>query len=420
MENNENFEFCGFPKNEEIEIPDPVIPKKSSSKNGFFSQLSEMSVDELMKLLPPEAIEEIEAMANMTGMSLEQLLENSINVSKSFSSGDPDEIFKSLGFNIQFHGGEGLDECADCEDGDCDTCEYFKNSHDRNGSSGNSEPEKERKYYALCDLKYLKPEYFGSVECVEDSDLYNKFIEKYGRDSTKYLDPNVGVKESYLTDLTSQLPLANVKNLRFVEATDKFILFYAETDIENTFGFFVSIVETPDGKFALYIPEFRNTFDVIDDETVVLYNPVKDSHIFVIDSNGTGEFKELSIPMIELAINFALAPVKRVLLSPLEFGTIKSIMPPVTGSSQWLQIGLITSNETPEAILLKKDAELDLEKNTFPLYFKFNTTLGKDVLQELAGIFFRTDFNKCPFLNYAELQYTNDHRLYIDVDLGEV
>ena len=55
-------------------------------------------------------------------------------------------------------------------------------------------------------------------------------------------------------------------------------------------------VETPDGKFALYIPEFRNTFDVIDDETVVLYNPVKDSHIFIIDSNGTGEFKELSIP----------------------------------------------------------------------------------------------------------------------------
>lgn len=419
MENNE-FKFNGFPINEEIEIPDPVVPSKKPQGGGFFSQLSNMTPEELKKMLPPEALEELENMANMVGMSMDDLLNNSIGMSKSMANGDMNEVFKSLGFNIEFCGDEEecCDECEDCEDGDCDNCEYLKASRAKKMTE--PEPEKERKYYALCDLKYLRPEYFGSVECVEDSELYNKFVEKYGNDSTKYLDPNVGVKESYLTELTSQLPLANVKNLRFVEATDRFILFYAETDIENTFGFFVSVVETPDGKFALYIPEFRNTFDVIDDKTVVLYNPVKDSHIFVIDSNGTGEFKELSIPMLELAINFALAPKKRVLLSPLDFGEIKNIMPPVTGSSQWLQFGLITSNESPEAILLKKDAELDLEKKIFPIYFKFNTTLGRDVLQELAGIFFKTDFNNCPLLGYSEMAYTSDGRLYININLGDI
>ena len=152
MENNENFEFCGFPKNEEIEIPDPVFQKEFFKEWVLFTTFRNVSWW-TNELLPPEAIEEIEAMAIWQECLLNNFLKSSIKRKQKFQFRWPKWNIKSLGFNIQFHDEECCEECADCEDGDCDNCEYLKNSHNCNGSCREFRTRKRKSTYALCDLK---------------------------------------------------------------------------------------------------------------------------------------------------------------------------------------------------------------------------------------------------------------------------
>lgn len=397
MENNENFEFFDFPINTEIEIPDEDPASKKTpfgDPSQFMKELSGMTPDKLMKMLPPDAKEQLEQIAKMTGMDLNTMLSQSIMLTQNLNNGNMNAIMAML------------DDIADDDycDEDCEDC---------------PDCEAETDHYELADIKHLQPQYFGSVECYEDDYLYEHFVDKYGSDSTKYLDSNIGVKESYLTEITAELPLGNIKNLKFIEATNRYVLFFAEPDLPNVYGFFVAIIKT-ENDFALYIPEFRNTFNISADGKVSLYNPEEHPGLFNIDENtGTAAFTDIIIPAIDFSINFALAPVKRTLITPHQFGTIKNTLPPISGDSMFLKVGTITSNESSEAVLLKKDAELNLNEKTFDFYFNFNRVVRKDSLDEVAQILFKTDFNNAKILDNLELKYTADKTLYVDIDFGE-
>lgn len=402
MSEDKNFSFSGFPMNEEIEIPDPRPSKsKAGDPRDFLNQLGKMNPEELKKMLPPEALEELNEIAEQTGSTIDEMLSGATATAQQLTGHGVGGMMKMVEqmmnemFGLGGMPGEDDCDCDDCDD-DCD-CHHA--------------------HYELADAKYLNPEMFGSIECVEDPDLYEHFVDKYGTDSTKYLDPNLGIKAFEYTALTASLPLQNVKNLKFLEANNRFILFYAEVDIPDTYGFFVAFFKTEDD-YSMYIPEFRNTFDV-QDGVAVLFNPAENEAMFTIDPNGSAMFDQLCIPSIEFAINFALAPKKRTLLNPHQFGTIKNTMPSVKKDSMFLKVGNITSNESSEAILLKKDAELELSETTFPLYFNFGRVVDKESLMEVAQIIFKTDLNNCKLLDNCELKYTNDHRLYIDIDLGD-
>lgn len=396
--NNDNFEFFDFPINTEIEIPDDAPAARTNTKFGdpsrFMKDLGNMTPEELLKMLPPDAKNQLSSMAGMVGMDLNSLLQSSIVFSKNMGSGDMAAILKMM------------DEMEDSFDEDtCEECPDFEDdSHN---------------HYELGDIKHLQPNYFGSVECYEDDYLYEHFVDKYGTDSTKYLDSNLGVKESYLTEITAELPLGNIKNLKFIEATNRYVLFFAEPDLPNVYGFFVAIVKT-ENDFALYIPEFRNTFNIDKNGNVSLYNPEEHPDLFNIDENtGTAAFTNLIIPAIDFSINFALAPVKKTLLTPHQFGTIKNTLPPINNDAMFLKVGTITSNESSEAILLKKDAELDLNEMTFDFYFNFNRVVRKDSLEEIIQILFKSDLNSAKILDNLELKYTIDKKLYVDIDFGE-
>lgn len=395
MSDKDNFSFFGFPENNEIEIPDTTPPKNNTFKDprNFLKDLSKMNLEELKKSLPKEALEELEEIAESQGAEIDDILKTSIESSQKLLSGNMSDLFSMFE-------------------------EFLESLTDEEKSDDFDEEECVHAHYELGNIKYLKSEYFGSVECIEDDNLYNNFISKYGSDSTKYLDNNLGLKDFAYTDITAMLPLQNIKDLKFMEANNRFILFYAEPDIQNTYGFFVAIIKT-ENDYALYIPEFRNTFDIDSEGNVLLFNPVETPELFTVDPNGTASFDLLNIGSLEFAINFALAPKKKVLLSPNQFGIIKNTIPPILNDAMLLQVGTITSNESPEAILLKKDAELDLNERTFPLYFNFGRVIDKESLKEISQVLFKTNLNESKLLNNCELKYTSDHRLYIDIDLGD-
>lgn len=84
-----------------------------------------------------------------------------------------------------------------------------------------------------------------------------------------------------------------------------------------------------------------------------------------------------------------------------------------------LCIGTIESNEGPEAILFKKDSDLDLDKKVFPMYIKFPEEVNEVALKKLSEILFEVDFNKCVLFDNLELHHTNDGKLFVNLDLGE-
>lgn len=398
---NKNYSFLGLPENIEIEVPDEVAPVSTPNMRdprNFLRDLSTMSPEQLKSVLPPTAIEEIKEIAEAEGVDIDDIIKKCAETSQNMLKGDLSELFKMFEDLIDDILNDDEDDYDDEDENDCDDCLHG--------------------HYELADVKYLNQNYFGSVECEEHNDLYDKFVAVYGVDSTKYLDPNIGVKDFNYTNITAQLPLQNIKNLKYISANNKFILFFAEPEMENLFGFFVAIIKDEKG-FSLYVPEFRNTFNVDSEGNVSLFDPKEEESLFSIDSNGIASFDHLSLESIEFAINFALAPKKRCLLTPHQFGIIKNTIPPITGDGMFLKVGMITSNEKPESILLKKDAELDVNEVTFPLYFNFGRVIEKGSLEEISQILFKTDLNKCRLLDFCELKYTNDHRLYIDVDLGD-
>lgn len=379
----ENFQFNGMPENFELEIPE-----KTTKTNGrttvnieledFLNALGD-SVDSMMK--DPTIMQEMLGSSNYsaTGMPF-----------------DPQTFFNIMTSSIQ-------------------------NLKAVSPSQNTPIPEEDDEIedFEMAKLTYLRPEFFGTVMCDEDPDLYEHFTEKYGVDSSKYLDDNIGIKNFEATDITAALPLNQIKNLKFVEANEKFILFYAEPEESETYyGFFVAVIRQ-NGEYCLYIPEFSNTFKYNPEEETLSFYSWNEKDLFLGDDKNFTSFIHLNICKIELAIKFALATEKKTLITPVEFGKIKNLIQPVQHDSQFLKIGNITSNESSKAVLLKKDADLDISKKTFPLYFRFPNVIDKENLVTLSTILFKVNFNESEFMKNTELQYTNG-KLFVDVDFWNI
>ena len=142
----------------------------------------------------------------------------------------------------------------------------------------------------------------------------------------------------------------------------------------------------------------------------------EDKNLFINESKDIASFKFLNADVINFAISFAIAPQKNVLLSPLEFGTIKAIRPSVSIDSEYLPIGRITSNGSVKSKMLLKDADLPEDKESFMLYMKFNRKINVDDLRFISSIIFESDLNVCPLLKNSELLFTNDGKLYFNIE----
>lgn len=277
--------------------------------------------------------------------------------------------------------------------------------------------------YALNDASLLDSESFGRVKCVQDKDLYKKFLETYGTDSTKYLDDIHGILSFYMNDITAKLPLTTeyIKKLDHIYDSDKLILFYATPTDQYSFGFFVAVSENPDGDFSAFVPVFGNTFKYNPDTNdVSLYSSETDAALFKCNSDGTVDFKYTNLDEIVFSCLYILCPVKNVMLSPDMFGKITGHCEEVKYNGNYLQIGTIEPNGSPEAILFEKDADLETEQDEYPLYIKFSgKTKDKDALNALGDALNDCDWNNNERVKNSELQADTRGRVYFEVDLGE-
>lgn len=439
MNNNDNFEIFGLPENNIINIPNKKKDAKSgnikiplSSLKEMIGEINTLTPEQFKKEIPPDLLKMMENVSKSNGTNVDDMIEDALKTTK--------EMLKN-GMNTSK---PFLENLASTFTGDADTdlnvtkMLFMSEATDENSFLENmlsminpnddncedeEEEEQEEDVYTLSETDWLFPEDFGSIPCIEDENIYDNFVKKFGTDSTKYIDRIGGIQKYVLDDVTSQLPINSITDLKYIGNDNKSILFYASTSIPNTFGFFISVFKNPDGEFEVYIPNFMNTFEVFQEEdseeySVELYKPLEHS-FFTVEDNGATTFDLLNIPLLIFATNFVLAPKKRVLLNPHQFGTIKNSRASIRGNTDMLCIGTIESNEGAEAILFKKDSDLDLDKKVFPMYIKFPEEVNEIALKKLSEILFEVDFNKCILFDNLELHHTNDGKLFVNLNLGE-
>ena len=191
----DNFMFSGFPDNEEFEIPDKTSKKSNNRGIEINFDLESLKADPNV----PDAIKNmlgsfdvgsfLNSIQNMSDDELDNALENLV---AGLPSGNPAQQV----FPPNFY-----------------------------GIANNNKPLHN---YELNNPNYLFADEFGTIECVSSSDLLDEFTTKYGTDSTKYLDDNVGIQDFLLNDVTMYLNFDDIKNMRLVDSNNNFILFYMD------------------------------------------------------------------------------------------------------------------------------------------------------------------------------------------------
>lgn len=278
--------------------------------------------------------------------------------------------------------------------------------------------------YALSDYNLLKPEDFGSLVFNKDQDLYTHFMEKYPNPVDALQDSNM---KFHLTNITSQLQLEEIVDLRYCKGNENLLYFYAipdetdEDDESEYYGFYLAFYKNEDNEWACVIPEYGNTF-YYDPKTGTadLYDITEYPMLFQDTTKGT-KMVVFNSSALEFGTEWLLSCNQKPMMTPALFGTIKNVMDPVNEDGRYIRIGTITSNESADAILLKKDAEVNINQTEFPFYIKLKNEFTKETLRPIASILFNVDWNSNPLMFLSELKYTSgfDKKFYIDVDLGD-
>lgn len=381
---SKEFNFSGLPGNEPFEVqgkkPKIQIPNNQDPDNFMTGFLNGMDAETLKGMLPKHLLDEFAEGAQQMGMELDDLLTQGISDAIMIMTGK-----------------KALPE----ED---------------------EETEENMIVYELSDIQWLGKQPLGDIpgSLVGSYRLSERFIQLFGEHGEKYND----VIESLLTsDLlyVNEIGLSalmhmkgNLSEIKIKEVNDKFILAYMEPSNKDEYGFYFVYSQDDEGTDCISVPLFANTFKVSEEgEFLGLFSKTNEAPFFDGD-----RFVPEKRAALDLSIRSCLVDIKNILLSPAQFGTLKNVIPAVTGDSRFLQVGTLISNESTEAILLKKDADLDLNQKEFPFYLDFGRPVTKDSLQILASVLFKIDLNDTILLQASELEFKNG-MLFIRVDFGE-
>ena len=255
-----------------------------------------------------------------------------------------------------------------------------------------------------------------AVPCKKDPNLKQNFENTFGKDDIplkKFDDIPVGTVTS--ADSDDGYLLGYMTNFKVADYQDKYILLYGEPNKDiikdkYSFGAFIAMIEDPDGKFSIVLPEYGNTFDV---DTKMLYTANEPDDLF--DDNGN--FMAVDVNKIEAGLNMVLYYPKDVLVSPLKFGTFtyqEEKIPENVKSVDRVKIGVLTDNGSADASLFKKDFDLDPNKTVFDFYIKFSSNMTAAEANAINEMFAKDATNSAIFTD-SELKADGDD-LYITFD----
>lgn len=446
------FKAVGFPSNDDI----PEKKKKKKATSGIGRDIERMKKDilnpeSLKKMLPPDVLQNLDDIAKQAGSSVDDILQESVDkTTEMFNNMSDDQIedmLKSgrIPINLptlgpQFTPGQPLNGDSDLNDmfnmlnqlgnminnpgsqsnpnqgltqaGPMDFNSLMNQFF--GGTGGPASPVEDPyirtyKKNTLLNIStaLFNPENFESVRAKTDYNLYENFKDRYGESGW-----NLSNMPEILVYSGDNVPIGDVDELQLIDYTDLYILMYAEAKDKSNQGFFVAVIENPDtDEFEIVVPEFGNSYS----EEGRLFNIDTDPEMF----DTYDKFKLTNLDKVRAGLDFMLTPARKCLISIEKFGKVVPGLDVSNKMSRWLRVGKIVSNESLDAKLFKRDANLSEFETSFDLYFKLPEEITPEAKHILTEYISKINFEDTYLVSDYELKYDvlND-RIYIDVNLG--
>lgn len=394
MENKDNINFSGFPGNDPIDIPDPETNTRKQRSmsdditNMIMGQISNMNYEDFKKMVPENILNEL------TKGKDDSTLEEAFGVAKSIIGKMDTSAMSSL-----------TSAAMSGELDDDDLEELLQSLISEDDLDQISTFEDNLIKFNLAGIDHIKAQPIGNIPVKQ---LTQTDIDEM---INNFHNIPVSVTEQCLSGIS----LDAVTGIKLEIADPYFAVFETVMNDPLLQPFYMFGVKDNDDKLSLYIPSFMNVLNLSNDGTSIDYFNKENDKAFY---DPTGRFFPFNMLGLVMGIKTMIVPIKKTLMSPALFGDVKNTKESITGPSQWLRVGKLISNESAEAILLKKDADLDVNETEFNFYFRFNEEHDPENLQYLQDIIFKTNLNGSALLYYSELKYKNGF-LYIDVDFGD-
>lgn len=379
---NNNFKAVGLPENIEIDIPDKKSRRKS---NSYLDDIFHAFLDDALGISGAEDnnnnapnAEDVKKIDLGNGQQLD--VNKLLSILDTISTG-------SLSFNVDPATGQLVMSIS--ENGKISTDDVSK----------------------LLDIENV-----WAVPCKKDPNLKQNFENAFGKDDIplKKFD-DIPLCTAVSGDSDDGYLLGYMSNFKVADYQDKYVLLYGEPNKDiikdkYSFGAFIAMIEDPDGKFSIVLPEYGNTFDI---NAKMLYAANEPDDLFDDDGN----FMALDINKIEAGLNTVLYYPKDVLVSPLKFGTFtyqEEKLPESVKLVDRIKIGVLTDNGSADASLFKKDFDLDPNKTVFDFYVKFSSNMTAAEANAINEMFAKDATNSAIFTD-SELKADGDD-LYITFD----
>lgn len=398
--------FNGFLSNN-----DDLPKKKKKSAANKASSLKNMYDPEILKeMLPEDLMNRIEEAASMMGKSADDIINQAAELSQKMINGlsedELSEMFSGLEEGqMPLKISMSLDQWNEAE--------KFLNTDDNTIRITDGDLFK---WFETSNIKYLEsPSDFSAVLVKEDENLYTNFVNKFGN-SDWTIDDLFAKSEGGEMTITSlgdsEISIDCVNTLNLVCSNNKYILFLADSEDDSEQGIFVAVVQNPDtDEFELVIPKYFNTFNAMNNN---LFSIDKDPMFFL-----NNRFMFTDVERVKIGLELALTPAKRTIMTINKFGTVSTVRTSNSKESRLLKIGTITSNESTESILLKKDGDLNLNETEFDLYIKLDDEYDAETLNHLSKFLSKVDFKNTKIAENVELKASPSGQcLYITLDLS--
>ena len=383
---SDKFKAVGLPENIEIDIPDKNSRRKS---NSYLDEIFHAFLDDALGISGAEDnnsndsnAEDVKKIDLGNGQNLD--VNKLLSILETISTGS---FTGSLSFNVDPATGQLVMNIS--ENGKISTDDVSK----------------------LLDIENV-----WAVPCKKDPNLKQNFENAFGKDDIplKKFD-DIPLCTAVSGDSDDGYLLGYMSNFKVADYQDKYVLLYGEPNKDiikdkYSFGAFIAMIEDPDGKFSIVLPEYGNTFDI---NAKMLYAANEPDDLF--DDNGN--FMALDINKIEAGLNTVLYYPKDVLVSPLKFGTFtyqEEKLPESVKLVDRIKIGVLTDNGSADASLFKKDFDLDPNKTVFNFYVKFSSKMTAAEANAINEMFAKDATNSAIFTD-SELKADGDD-LYITFD----
>jgi hypothetical protein len=414
----EKFEIIGAPTNSKIEIPD----EENKSKRGRRPSKGEMPKlhfkdRETGKEIESDDPEEIMKALNINEEEFESILNQ---VFRGLSENVPDELREKMMKNPELFTEEETDKLMNMIN------QLFGGSMIAKKDQGllgmlndklNKGKNKEEEIVEESDLKQnycnnfevlMEPTSFGVIDLIKNPDIYLDFKKIYG-DSKEYL---LSTFAPTVNGYNLIKGLNDIEKISYISNNDKFILFKAIPKDSNKEGMVVAFIQQDRQTFEFIIPQYGNSYDIDNGE---LFDKFNDTHLF----NPDGTLKSpVDLKKIDVGLDLLTYEERKPILSVGGFGEVTSSPTIIEVADDKIRIGKITSNESKQAFIFKRDFDLDKNRKVFDFYVKFKNDMPPQVLNAISEYLVNIDFTTNPKIQTYELRASSDEKIYIELDLG--